>query len=145
MYHFRGHSLELNKWVFGYSVIQTKDRVKIRDGAEAAWIEVEPKTLGIQKTLANGIKIYAGDILRYTFTERKETFNRYYIVKDNSSGIYLEEAWRDYRIDPDTFDIIRCECFDFKGHRNVLDAHNTFSSIKVVGDIWENPELAKLN
>lgn len=148
MYHFRGYCKDLNKWIYGTSLVQTKNSVKIRTvkGVESCWLDVDPKTVGVRYAVVgtSPVQVYNGDIVRYTFTERKETFNKYYIVVENENGIFLEESWRDYRINPDTFEVVRCECFDFKGHRSTLNSHNTFAALKVVGNIWDNPEISKL-
>lgn len=144
MYNFRGYSPILEKWVFGKGVDITSNKVLIhfREAPEA-WVDVLPETLGMCRELPDlaKTKIYQGDILRYTFTQDGETYNRYYVAKEDSQELHCVELWRDYNLDPKTFEIERMHNTNYEGSSYHLTYFNEHKVCKVIGNIWDNPNL----
>lgn len=147
MFKFRGFSKDLKQMVHGTSIMQTENTCRIHINVPVPhWESIQTGTLGIEHHIPGtpAVKVYTGDIVKYTFSEQNILYNKYLIVKDTESGVCLEEAWRDYKLHPDTFEISRFDNFENKGTQYdlKLQRHGTFC--KVIGNIWENPELAKI-
>jgi hypothetical protein len=144
MYTFRGFNLTRKEWIFGNGVEIMSNAAQIHDKKEpATWAFVDPETVGIEHILTDckHTKVYQGDILRYSFEHKGEFYNRYYCIKENSLEVWAEELWRDYELDCETFETERFHNTKYKGTRRDITTFNTVKAWKVVGNIWQNPEL----
>ena len=147
MFKFRGKSIHSGQMIYGTSLLQNNEECCIRLGTPIShWEPVIKDTLGMEYTIPGTpvIKVYTGDIVKYMFSEQNTLYSKYFIVKTTETGACLEEAWRDYKLNPETFEISRFDNFENKGTQYdlKLQRHGTFC--KVIGNIWENPELAKI-
>lgn len=145
-YKFRGKAPGDGEWVYGHNLQKTPLRIFIGTTGTERWTLVRPETLGIEYALedATKVSVYQGDIVRYAFTERGTLYNKYYVVKEGAQGPWFEELWRDYYLNPDTLEVERCTNVRCRGTKEPLNAfNNRFSTCKVVGNIWDNPELLK--
>ena len=87
--------------------------------------------------------VYKGDVIRYTFRERGEYFNRYYRVSEHHNTVRLTEIYRDYIIDCDMH-VVRGKFATNAGEvREILSPLTYNETYTLVGNIWENPELEK--
>jgi uncharacterized phage protein (TIGR01671 family) len=143
MYEFRGYNNTLHKWIYGKGMYQHKCTVQVYDQSSITWTFVDPKTLGRKYVLNDASKttVYRGDVVRQSFKENDVTYNKYYVVKEDSLGAFCEELWRDYSVDPDTFEISRLHNVKYSGDKKYLNYFSQFTNCKVLGNIWQNPEL----
>jgi len=147
-YEFRGQAESSKKWIYSNKLSQAGfSHSMMVDGDATVWTPVVSDTVGRMYYLGNvsrNIKIYQGDIVRYTFTSGKECYNRVFVVEEDTQHAYLSEIYRDYDIDPETFEITRCRSLKHAEDRilmNETEAKSTRGVWKVLGNRWDNPEL----
>jgi hypothetical protein len=144
MYTFRGYDPERKRFVYGKGIDQTKFSTRIHVESLDVWTYVTPNTVGIESNLGDPArtKIYQGDIVKYSFKERGEIFNRYFVVKQNKQNTYCEELWRDYDLDNETFEVTRTHNTKYAGDIKAIDSFFITRCVcTVVGNVWQNPEL----
>lgn len=143
MYTFRGFDTTLEKFVYGTSIDQTQFSTSILDRVSDKWSYVVPETVGHMYRLNDSTctEVYQGDILRYTFDHNKEIYHRYYVIKETENGCWAEEVWRDYELDCNTFEVTRFHNVKHAGTPKKLDTFNLHTPVKIIGNIWQNPEL----
>lgn len=143
MYCFRGYNSTLKQFIYGDGISQLKNNIQILSTSGEWSCDVDAATVGIRYVLDDSRKtvVYKGDVLHYRFTDPVATYSRYYEVCENETGAYCKEIWRDYDVNPDTFDITRFHNTKFKGDRKNLNWFNPHMDCKVVGNIWQNSEL----
>jgi hypothetical protein len=141
-YAFRGYSAVRKVWITGDGIDQSDNLIKIHSNT-AGWVYVMPKTVGRKIILKdkNNTEVYQGDILRYSFKQGSEFYNKYYKVCENTYEVWAEELWRDYELDCETFEVTRFHNTKFVGVRKDIDTFDLTEPVTVVGTIWHNPEL----
>lgn len=120
---FRGKRADNGDWHEGEDIMRNTIRGKVclaKIGED--WISVDPKTVGQYTGLKdkNGKKIFEGDIVCHDFGE-KQIGNQYAIVK-------WSEKYASFQLNP-IDDWMFCKLYD----------------VKVVGNIYDNPELEVTN
>lgn len=143
MYTFRGFDTALEKFVYGTSIDQTDFSTRILDKDSNKWSYVTPETVGRKIVLEDSTRtvVYQGDIIRYSFTHAGEIYHRYLCIKESSTEVWAEELWRDYDMDCETFTVDRFHNVKYSGTRKDITSFNLYKPVKVVGNIWQNPEL----
>ena len=122
---FRGQKIDNKEWVFGYLFIPQKVRsayiiTETADGmkftGEPSWFAVNPKTVGqyIESKDIEGNEIYEGDKIRWYPNKPKNHIDNIveYIGNKFSLGDWYED-----------------------------DYPNTEGQCKIIGNIFDNPEL----
>lgn len=143
IYKFRGLNLKSKTWIRGNGVEALNNAAQIHDNIANMWILVDPETVGRMYRLNDSTctEVYQGDILRYTFDHNKELYHRYYVIKETENDCWAEEIWRDYELDCNTFEVTRFHNVKYAGTPKKLDTFNLYKPVKVIGNIWQNPEL----
>ena len=150
---FRGKRVDNGEWVEGYYYeskisgcfilspkikVRKKDGVVIKDSFEAA--KVIPETVGefIGKTDNNGKNIFEGDIVKVTYTEKRQ----YQGVSYDDKHSCVEEIF--YSEENACF-MLKIILKDISMYRPLHNFENLamIESIEVIGNIHDNPELLK--
>lgn len=147
-YEFRGQSEYDKKWIYSNKLSQAGPYSMMVDGdAAVRWTPVITETVGRAYSLgpvAHGNTVYQGDIVRCTFPHHGELYSKVFVVEENEHYAYLSELYRDYDMDPDTFEVSRYKNVKHVNERIPMHetefkaAHGTWT---VIGNRWENPEL----
>ena len=124
---FRGQRQSDNKWIYGDLLQPTEicDIYEISDceSIDGSRYDVVEDTIGQYTGLKdkNGKEVYLGDILEYTFTDYKgkKLWKERYIIKENISGWEMRNITKP------------------RGHRSL----SLIKNYKIIGNIYENPEL----
>jgi len=122
---FRGKNLQLNKWVYGNLIIdQTHNRIFIHDGyvgdsMEVNCVEVHPESVGQFTGLydINGQEIYEGDIVKLKWT-----------ISIYTAKVVFKEG-------------MFCVVGDYALHSFWNTSFDTPPKIKILGNVFDNPEL----
>lgn len=103
-------------WVKGHDIINNKDIALEREHKNEY---ILMQYTGLKDK--NGKEVYLGDILEYTFTDYKgkKLWKERYIIKENISGWEMRNITKP------------------RGHRSLSLVKN----YKIIGNIYENPEL----
>ena len=150
---FRGKRVDNGEWVEGNYYeskisgcfilspkikVRKKDGVVINDSFEV--FEVIPETVGefIGKTDKNGKKIFEGDIVKVTYTEKRQ----YQGVAYDDKHSCVEEIF--YSEESACF-MLKITLKDIPMYRPLHNFENLamIESIEVIGNIHDNPELLK--
>jgi hypothetical protein len=142
-YHFRGYNQKLKEWIFGDGLMQYDGGAQILNSKGDWRVNIDTRTIGREIVLEDSAHtaVYQGDILKYSFKHGNEYFNRYYVIKENSSKVWAEELWRDYELDPNTFEVSRFHNTNHKGDTRDITSFYTYEPCKILGTIWTHPEL----
>lgn len=106
-------------------------------------VQVVPASVSPSVFLQGVGHVFRGDIIRYTFKERKEYFNRYYEVVEHNNVIKLMELYRDYVVDDD-LSVVRGKFKTNAGeHRDILAPTRYDETYTLIGNTWDNPELGR--
>ena len=141
---FRGKRKDNGKWVYGfYALFASNKGLKhgIYTGAENGCVipyEVDPETVGQFTGLCdkNGKKIFEGDIVKATYTEKRQ----YQGISYQDEHSCVEEVI--YNEKSACF-MLKIMCEDIPLYRPL---HNfgslaNIKELEVIGNKWDNPEL----
>ena len=132
-----GDKLEV---VEGIGCLYTGGKVYIVSGNGAS--EVLPDSAGFGITVPCLGTIYKGDVIRYSFKEKSETYNRYYIVIEDDGIVKFKELYRDYGFSGDSYDVVRGKFTDNAGALRAVDKPLAiFETYTLLGNVYEHPEL----
>lgn len=107
-------------------------------------VQVVPASISPSVFIEGIGHVYKGDVIRYTFKERSEYFNRYYRVSEVRNTFKLVEVYRDYIIDCD-MRVVRGKFATNAGEvREICTSPIYTETYTLVGNVWENPELEKV-
>lgn len=144
MYEFRAYNSALKQWIYGKGIKQSEDGTVSIFNSEGEWVcPKAQETVGRKIVLEDSTRtvVYQGDIIRYSFTHAGEIYHRYLCIKESSTEVWAEELWRDYDMDCETFTVDRFHNVKYSGTRKDITSFNLYKPVKVVGNIWQNPEL----
>ena len=143
IYRYRGYNPKLKEWIFGNGMYCIHSDAGILNTSGEWKCAVNPETIGRRYVLndSTSTEVYQGDVICYTFDHAKELYHRYYVIKETENGCWAEELWRDYEMDCNTFEVTRFHNVRYAGTRKNLDTFDLYKPVKVIGNIWQNPEL----
>lgn len=143
IYKFRGFNLKSKTWIRGNGVEALNNAAQIHDNVANVWVLVDPETVGRAIRLSDSTRteVYQGDIVRYSFKHKGETYHKYFKICENEYDTWAEELWRDHELDCETFEVSRFHNVKYAGTRKDITSFNTRTAWTVVGNIWQNPEL----
>ena len=88
--------------------------------------------------------IFKGDVVRFTFREKSEYYNRYYQVVEQNNLYRFMELYRDYMINECDFSIERGKYTNHKGDSRDIDTPmNLNETYTLVGNTYCNPEFTR--
>ena len=135
---FRAFAEHFNDWVYGFvwhrkidsfngSELEVDEWYMLGDSDD--YVSIKPETLGQYTGLKdiNGKEIYEGDIIQYLY-ENCDEDDRYVVTWDD----------RDLR-----FGFVGINIDVWMALEDMYDDYNGDYSIKVIGNIYDNPELIK--
>lgn len=147
-YRFRGLT-EFGTWIESNKLSQAEHSAMLvgNNGTDTIWTPVRAETVGRIYTVSppNGeLKVAHGDVVKMSFSDKSGTYSRYYQVIDDV-GLQFVELWRDYDMDPNTFEVTRrrnlCRQGEIKYINQILG--NSTIQLTLLGNVWQNPELVK--
>ena len=106
-------------------------------------IQVVPASVS-PSTYVQGLgHVFRGDVIRYTFKEKSNYFNRYYEVVEHNNVIKFMELYRDYVLDAD-MNVVRGKFkMNYGEHRSLDKPMSYDETYTLIGNVWDNPELEK--
>lgn len=133
---FRGYNQKNGKWLYGYYLVNRGKHCIVQDGiqppsATPEDFEVEPESIGQYTGMKDrdGKKIYEGDILRVS---DRDEHQKVVVVEHGHYG------WMFYNTRTVVFQWARSHTYNA-----VKKFWFTFGTGEVIGNIHDNPELAK--
>lgn len=138
---FRGQSqFTTHKWLYGsYLILGDKHYILPIDDKMLCNYEVIPESVGQFTGLTdkNGVEIYEGDICEVEYYRNVATKENNYLNQ------VVELNCCDYVLKAKEKPISECSLLEISCHINSLSIihRNDFNRIKVIGNIYENPEL----
>lgn len=160
----RGYAVEEmvnSQWIYGTGVHTTEFTKEFAEEAgksgetfvfteNGGWIEVHPESVGQYTDLKdkNNKEIFEGDIINYSFTDCGEVNTRVLEVYNDGTNFKTREIYRDYWLEKvgGVLSIVHGQLNAHKGKTQYLTdiSCSSIYSYKVIGNIYENPELLEV-
>lgn len=141
-YRFRGKRKDNNQWTYG-SLITDIDQCRIHVYGTGESRQVFPDTVGMWTGLKDkkGIDIYEGDIIEFVGGTTHYLSCGNYASDDYSIGQILVVRYLKSGFTLSNIDILNCDAPNIVGNVKQYEFWNHQISLKIIGNIHDNPEL----